>query len=64
MLASVLHLSELEFDEVDHEQGDIAFISDREVGTLLISLYGELYLHEKLRDMLMLVDKRDFIACY
>lgn len=31
MLASVLHISNLEFDEVDHEQGEIASISDREV---------------------------------
>ena len=31
MLASVLHLSNLEFDKVDHEQGEIASISDREV---------------------------------
>ncbi|CAN0100971.1 unnamed protein product [Scytosiphon promiscuus] len=29
MLASVLHMSNLEFDEVDHEQGEIASISDR-----------------------------------
>lgn len=31
MLASVLHMSNLEFDKVDHEQGEIASISDREV---------------------------------
>lgn len=31
MLASVLHMSNLEFDEIDHEQGEIASISDREV---------------------------------
>lgn len=31
MLASVLHLSNLEFEEVDHEQGAIASIADREV---------------------------------
>lgn len=31
MLASVLHMSNLEFDQVDHEQGEIASISDREV---------------------------------
>ncbi|CAM9144262.1 unnamed protein product [Ectocarpus sp. 12 AP-2014] len=30
MLASVLHLSNVEFDKVDHEQGEIATISDRE----------------------------------
>eukprot|EP00903_Cladosiphon_okamuranus_P011132 g10508.t1 len=30
MLASVLHISNLEFDKVDHEQGEIATISDRE----------------------------------
>ncbi|CAN0342915.1 unnamed protein product, partial [Ectocarpus sp. 12 AP-2014] len=30
MLASVLHMSNLEFDKVDHEQGEIASISDRE----------------------------------
>ena len=33
MLASVLHISNLEFDKVDHEQGEIAAISDREVST-------------------------------
>lgn len=31
MLASVLHMSNVEFDKVDHEQGEIASISDREV---------------------------------
>lgn len=31
MLASVLHMSNLEFDGVDHEQGEIASITDREV---------------------------------
>lgn len=31
MLASVLHMSNLEFDKVDNEQGEIAAISDREV---------------------------------
>ena len=31
MLASVLHMSNVEFDRVDHEQGEIASISDREV---------------------------------
>lgn len=31
VLASVLHMSNLEFDKVDHEQGEIASISDREV---------------------------------
>lgn len=31
MLASVLHMSNIEFDAVDHEQGEIASISDREV---------------------------------
>lgn len=31
MLASVLHMSNLRFDKVDNEQGDIASISDREV---------------------------------
>eukprot|EP00903_Cladosiphon_okamuranus_P006607 g6454.t1 len=30
MLASVLHISNLEYDSVDHEQGEIASISDRE----------------------------------
>eukprot|EP00752_Nemacystus_decipiens_P009414 g8417.t1 len=30
MLASVLHMSNVEFDRVDHEQGEIASISDRE----------------------------------
>lgn len=36
LLASVLHLSNLEFDRMDHEQGDIAYISDREVRFLLL----------------------------
>ena len=31
MLASVLHISNLQFDKVDNEQGEIASISDREV---------------------------------
>lgn len=31
MLASVLHMSNMRFDKVDNEQGDIASISDREV---------------------------------
>ncbi|CAM9539979.1 unnamed protein product, partial [Ectocarpus fasciculatus] len=30
MLASVLHLSNVDFDKVDHEQGEMAAISDRE----------------------------------
>lgn len=34
MLASVLYMSNLEFDTVDHEQGEIASISDREVCTI------------------------------
>lgn len=35
-LASVLHMSNLEFDKVDHEQGEIAKISDREVSTCFV----------------------------
>lgn len=31
LLASVLHMSNLEFDKVDSEQGEVASISDREV---------------------------------
>ena len=31
VLASVLHMSNLEFDKVDHEQGEIASICDRKV---------------------------------
>lgn len=31
MLAAVLYMSNLAFDKVDHEQGEIASISDREV---------------------------------
>ena len=31
MLASVLHMSNLQFDTVDHVQGEIVSISDREV---------------------------------
>eukprot|EP00752_Nemacystus_decipiens_P008749 g7810.t1 len=38
MLASVLHMSNLEFDEVDHEQGEIASISDREALSALAKL--------------------------
>eukprot|EP00903_Cladosiphon_okamuranus_P006316 g6191.t2 len=38
MLASVLHMSSLEFDKVDHEQGEIASISDRETLSVLASL--------------------------
>lgn len=34
MLAAVLTMSNLEFDKVDHEQGEIASISDREVRKL------------------------------
>lgn len=33
MLASVLYMSNVEFDKVDHEQGEIASISDHEVCT-------------------------------
>lgn len=36
MLASVLHMSNLEFDKVDHEQGEIASVSDREVCSMCI----------------------------
>lgn len=36
MLASVLHMSNLEFDKVDHEQGEIASVSDREVRSMCI----------------------------
>ncbi|CAM9142326.1 unnamed protein product [Ectocarpus sp. 6 AP-2014] len=38
MLASVLHLSNVEFDKVDHEQGEIATISDREALSTLAAL--------------------------
>ncbi|CAM9750268.1 unnamed protein product, partial [Ectocarpus sp. 8 AP-2014] len=38
MLASVLHMSNLEFDKVDHEQGEIASISDREALSTLAGL--------------------------
>lgn len=31
MLASVLHMSNLHFDKKDSEQGEIAYIADREV---------------------------------
>lgn len=41
MLAAVLHMSNLEYDKVDHEQGDIAFISDREVSILLYLVCNE-----------------------
>lgn len=40
MLASVLHMSNLEFDKVDHEQGDIASISNRQVRTYAHFLHG------------------------
>ncbi|CAN0336348.1 unnamed protein product, partial [Ectocarpus sp. 8 AP-2014] len=38
MLASVLHLSNVEFDKVDHEQGEFAAISDRETLSTLAAL--------------------------
>lgn len=34
-MASVLHLSSLMFDKVDHEQGEVASVSDREVGIVI-----------------------------
>lgn len=36
MLASVLHMSNLEYDKVDHEQGEIASIADREVWSICL----------------------------
>lgn len=35
IVASVLHLSSLMFDKVDHEQGEVASVSDREVGIVI-----------------------------
>lgn len=32
-LAGVLHMSELKIEEADHEEGPVAAITDREVGT-------------------------------
>ncbi|CAM9169756.1 unnamed protein product [Laminaria digitata] len=40
MLASVLHMSNLRFDKVDNEQGEIASISDREALSTLATLLG------------------------
>ncbi|CAM9932796.1 unnamed protein product [Scytosiphon promiscuus] len=40
MLASVLHMSNLEYEEVDHEQGAIASISDREALSRLSTFLG------------------------
>lgn len=31
VLASVLHISNIQFDKVDHAQGEVAAIADREV---------------------------------
>ncbi|CAM9488990.1 unnamed protein product, partial [Ectocarpus sp. 13 AM-2016] len=40
MLAAMLHLSNLEFNEVDHQQGEIADISDSETLSTLARLLG------------------------
>lgn len=34
-LAAVLHMSNLNFDKVDHEQGEVAAISDRDVSSIV-----------------------------